>query len=853
MFNKSIDEIVSVYDTDLDSWLTSQQVTLQTSKSGLNQITPQKQTSLWIKFFLQFNNPIVYILLVACVLSIFMKEYGDAVVIWIILLVNALMWFIQEYKADQSVKKLITMNKDDIPVIRNGKEVIIDSKYLVPWDIVLFEAGQKVAADIRISECFGLKVDESTLTGESDPTSKDNNIIQKDRVAIWDTHNMLFMGTYVATWNGRGIVVATGMNTELGKIAHIVSSSKDTITPLEKRLHKLGLQIWSIVILVALIVIGIGVYEGHTLYEMFFVGTSLAVSAIPEWLPAVVTLTLAIWVQQLYKQKVLVKQLKSIETLGSTSVICSDKTGTITQNMMTVTDIYINNRLFKITDLNDKNSNALMDQSNLHTLLSCAVHCNNSHLPDIWDPTELALLKIGLEYEVSPTLDKIDEVPFDSDKKYMITHHKDISYLKGAVEEVLPLCDKIDIDSHVSDLDEDTRSKILQSNDQYATRAIRVLWFWYKKPSENTYIFIGMMGMIDPPRPWVTQAIQECRDGGIRVIMITGDNINTAQAIADSIGLEGDAVTGDQFDQAEDKVSMVKQTNIFARVSPIHKVQICEILQSLGHVVAMTGDWVNDAAAIKKADVGISMAITGTDVTKEAADMLLVDDNFVSIVNGVKQWRIIYTNMKKFVQFLLRVNFDEIILILMSIILKLPVPFIAIQVLWINLVTDSLPAVALGFDKWDKDIMQQKPRAKNDDILKWSWGFIIATTLVCSASIIILYFYELKHNTLANMRTVIVTTIIFTELLLAYSIRSDKKNFWQVSTNWYLNGAVLISLAIHLIAINTSIWSYFEFTKLDLRDWVWVLLISWWVFTIFEAVKRIRNIVPHHKSIEVSR
>lgn len=837
MFNKTIEDIAKLYDTDIDHGLSSEQVLWLQSKYWLNILTPAKQKSLFVKFLLQFHSAIVYILIVAAVLSFIMKEYGDAIVIGVVLLINALLWFVQEYKADQSVKKLISLNEDKVSVIRNGHNIIIDSKELVPWDIVKLDAGYKITSDIRIIESYELQVNESALTGESLPAKKHFNLIDKQTLAIWDTDNMLFAGTYIVNGTGTGIVVATGMSTELGKIAHLVSSAKDTVTPLEKRLQKLGLQIGILVLIVAVIVILVWLYEWHTLYEMFFVWTSLAVSAIPEWLQAVVTLTLAIWVQQMYKQKVLVKQLKSIETLGSTSVICSDKTGTITQNNMTVTDIYLNNQTLELSD--DKDT--ISKQSNFDLLLQCAVHCNNATLPNIWDPTELALLQIGSYYNISSTLHKTGEVPFDSEKKYMITHHEWVSYLKWAVERVLDLCDKINIDGKIIWLTDQHKKQILEANTEYARQIIRVLWFAYKSPEDTDYTFIGMMGMIDPPRAWVDKSIQECKEAGIRVIMITWDNIETAKAIAAQIWLEGDAITGEDFEKAENKLSIVKNTNIFARVNPIHKSQICELLQSMWHVVAMTWDGVNDAAAIKKADVGISMATTGTDVTKEAADMLLIDDNFVSIVNGVKQWRIIYANMRKFVQFLLRVNFDEIVLILISIIFKLPLPFVAIQILWVNLVTDTLPAVALGFDKWDKDIMKQKPRAKDDDILKWSWWFILFTTILSAIGMMILYFYELDHNSIENMRTIIITAIIFGELLLVYSVRSDIKPFWQAETNRYLNWAVIISLILHMIVLHTSIGRYFEFTPMDPRDRLWVIGISWSIFISLEIFKAIRR------------
>lgn len=837
MFNKTIEEIAWLYGTDIEKWLDDLQIVSLRNKYWSNQITPTKQKSLFVKFLYQFHSSIVYILIVAAILSFIMKEYSDTVVIVVVLLINAILWFVQEYKADQSVKKLISLNKNKANVIRNNTDIIIDSQDLVPWDIVKFDAWYKVTADVRIIKCYDLQSNESSLTWESSLAKKNSNIINKDSVAIWDTDNMLFAGTYIANGTGVGIVVATGMNTELGKIAHVVSSAKDTITPLEKRLQKLGLQIGIMVVIIAIVIMLVWLYEWHTLYEMFFVWTSLAVSAIPEWLQAVVTLTLAIWVQQMYKQKVLVKQLKSIETLGSTSVICSDKTGTITQNNMTVIDVYVNNKQFVVPD----NKEQLVTNQDFELLLKCAVHCNNAVLPNIWDPTELALLKIWSDYNISPILKKIWEVPFDSEKKYMITNYEWLSYLKWAVENVLKLCDRIIIDGKIIWLTDDMKNDLLDINTGYAKQIIRVLWFAYNSWKDENYIFIGMMGMIDPPRAWVDKSIQECKDAGIRVIMITWDNIEIARAIANKIWLDGNAMTGEEFEKSENKLDVVKNTNIFARVNPIHKSQICELLQSMWHVVAMTWDGVNDAAAIKKADVGISMAITGTDISKEAADMLLIDDNFVSIVNGVKQWRIIYSNMRKFVQFLLRANFDEIVLILISIILKLPLPFIAIQILWVNLITDTLPAVALGFDKWDKDIMKHKPRSKNEDILKWSWWLIIITTALSAIGMMLLYFHELDNNTIENMRTIIITATIFGELLLVYSVRSDTKQFRQVEPNRYLNGAVVISLMLHLVVLQTWLGAYFQFTALDIRDWFWTIGISWSIFTLLELLKFIKR------------
>lgn len=843
-FNQSIEQVEKNLETNIKKGLSKIQVEKRLSENGFNQLNPPKQTPTFIKFLMQFNSPMVYILIFAAVVSYCLHEVLDAIVIGVILLINALLGFFQEHKADESVKKLISMNKENSIVLRDWKETSIESKYLVPWDIVILDAGYKVAADMRVIESYELKSDESALTGESLPSEKYSDTIEKKSLAVWDMDNMIFSWTYLTGWAWKAIVVETGMNTQLWNIASIVSSSKDKKTPLEQRLEKLGIQIWVIVLIVAAIVVAIWVYNWKSWNEIFMIAVSLAVSAIPEWLPAVVTLTLAIGVQNMFKKKVLVKKLNSIETLWSVDVICSDKTWTITQNKMKVTNIFLWQKDYDLTS--DSNGQINIQNPDLKLLLNAWVNCNNAKLPNIWDPTEIALLQVAKDFNEFNLLEKTGQVPFNSENKYMISHHENISYIKWALENVLKLCDKILIDWKIFPLAETSgpekyKENLLSQNKTYASNAIRVLWFWYKNPEDEKFIFIGMMGMIDPPRKWVFEAIQECKNAWIRVIMITWDNIETAKAIAWQIWLTWNAMTWEEFEATEDKLKAVKNTNIFARVNPLHKSQIADILQKLGHTVAMTWDWVNDAAAIKKADVWISMAITWTDVSKEASDMLLIDDNFVSIVNWVKQWRIIYDNMKKFVQFLLRVNFDEIILIIMSIILKLPMPLIALQVLWINLVTDSLPAVALGFDQWDKDVMNRPPRSKKEDILSWSWGFILLTTILCSWSLLLLYFYELKHNSIETMRTIIATTIIFTELLLAYSIRSDKKNFWQLPANWHLNLAVLASLWFHLLALFTPLGKYFEFTPLGADDWKWVFMISFWVFTIIELLKVFRR------------
>jgi len=606
---------------------------------GLNQLEEKKGVSPFKIFLKQFKDPVIMILLAAILISVLVKEFLDAGVIAAILILNAIIGFSQEYRAEKAIQLLKKMSTPKAVVAREGKEQVIEAKLLVPGDVIILEAGDKVPADARILDLAEAQVNEAMLTGESVPVKKNLTPLQKE-APIADRKNMLFAGTILTNGRAKAVVTETGMKTQLGKIAELVQTVEEVQTPLQKRLKALGEKLGIITILVCILVLGVGVLKHMPFVQILLTAISLAVSAVPEGLPAVVTIALAIGVQKMLKRNALIRDLKAIETLGSVTVICSDKTGTITKNEMTATEIFANNEMITVTGQGYEVKgdfllgNKKFDTEKIEMLLRTSASCNNASI-NFGDPTEIALLvmakKAGIEKE-----ERTGEVPFDSEKKYMITKHKDIWHIKGAPERVLELCDHIQVRDTVKKITKNDKELILKKNKEMASKALRVLATAYKQ--ENKTILTGLVGMIDPPRKEVPEALALCKKAGIRVVMITGDNAITAQAVGDKIGLDGKVMEGLELDKVTDEQLriIVKEVNIFARVDPKHKVKILKALQANGEVVAMTGDGVNDAPALKGADVGVAMAIKGTDVSREASDMVLTDDNFASIVSAVK-------------------------------------------------------------------------------------------------------------------------------------------------------------------------------------------------------------------------
>lgn len=831
-YNQSHKEVLKQLDSNI-VWLTRKEARKRIEKYGINEITKVKKFDVIKIFFSQFLDPIVLILIFATILSFSLWENIDGIVIAAILVLNAILGFVQEYKAEKAIQLLSKLSSPHAKVMRDGKEYIISSKDLVPGDIVLFEAWDKISADVRLIEAVLFSVDESILTWESTSVKKSIDPLE-GVIAIADQHNMIFSGTMVNTGRAKWVVIATWMDTQLGKIADLVQNTETTTTPLQHKLKKLWITLWIIIIAIVVIVFVFGWISWLDLFEMLFTSISLAVSAIPEWLPAVVTIVLALWVQKMYRKNVLVRKLKSIETLGSVTVICSDKTWTITKNQMTVTNIFINGKEVKVESWK-------LRGEEYGILFDIASNCNDAVRPNIGDPTELALLEISHKAGIKWGKKRVWEVPFDSEKKYMITEHEWIQYLKWSTESVLELCQWYHKDGKVIPLTQKEKKEILEQNSHMASRALRVLGFAYQDTKHKWFVFVGLMWMIDPPRPEVAQALKLCQQAWIRVIMITWDHKDTALAIAHQVGIMWEAMEGKELDELNDFNLMIDKINIFARVNPEHKVKILQCLQKRWEIVSMTWDGINDAPALKRADVGVAMAIKGTDVARDSADIVLVDDNFASIVNAIEYGRIMYDNIKKFVKLLLSANFDEILVISIAILVGLPLPMLPVQILRINLMTDSMPAIALWMDPAEKNIMLRKPRPKKEHILSGSWWFIIAVSIIAAAVSLFLFIGEYHLVGIDKARTMVITAAIIFELFLVFTVRSDKYNIWELKRNKYVWWSVALALGLHLIVMYTPLSTAFKFTPLGIIDRLKLIWLGSLWFVFWEIVKLVKK------------
>jgi len=818
--------------------LTDREVGRRISKYGFNEIEEKKKNYFGI-FLRQFKNVLVLILIIAVLISLFLRHYVDAVVIGVILLLNAGFGFFQEFKVERAIELLKKMSSPQVRVIREGKLKIIPSKELVVGDVVVFEEGDRVGADCRIISSKELKVDESLLTGESVPVEKNSKKID-NQVVLAERVNMLFSGTNVVSGKGKGVVVGIGMGSEIGKLAEMVQEVKEEESTLQCKLRELGKWLSIIIGFVMLVIVGLGILNGLELKEVFMSALALAVSAIPEGLPAVVTVSLAFAVQRMLRKKALVRKLHSIETLGSVDVICCDKTGTLTMNELSVSELYYDNKFVKVSGegYDIKGGfyyNGKLVESN-KKLLEIASSCNNAVLSSrLGDPTELALLVLGKKGKVDG-LNKIDEVPFNSKRKYMGTKHlikgENVWYVKGAPEKIIEMSEYILINNKVRRLGDAGKKLLIEKNNVMASRGLRVLGFAFKK--KGKVVFVGLSGMLDRARKGVKEAIKVAKNAGIDVIMITGDHKLTAMAVAKEIGIEGEVLEGKDIDG----LSNIEKVKIFARVDPEHKVKILESLQK-DKVVAMTGDGVNDAPALKKADVGIAMNIKGTDVAKASSDVILVDDNFVSIVNSVREGRVVYDNIKKFLKYLLSSNFDEIAVILASIIFKLPLALLPLQILWINLLGDSFPALALSMEKGE-DVMSRKPRKRNESIFKGITNFIVVAGIL--GFIVTMGVFLLEIGNIDKARTMALSVVVFFELFLVFSCRSDKSVFKiGLFSNKFLVYAVLFSVVLHVVLVYSFIGSYFSIVPLELFDWVKVVVFGSVGFVYFEVWKVLKS------------
>jgi Ca2+-transporting ATPase len=826
--------------------LSSSEAMALLEKYGYNELKETKKKSVVIKFLEQFRDIPVLILIAALAISALLGETIDAIAIGIIVILNATLGFVQEYRAERALEALKRMAAPKAKVYRDGELVEIDARELVLDDVVAIEAGNVIPADIEIIEGFRVQVDEAPLTGESAPVNK----------KIGET---LFMGCTVTNGRAKGKVIATGMNTEFGKIAELVQSAEESKTPLQMQLDRFGKQLAYLIIGVIIVVFFAGILRNYEALEMFFTAITLAVAAIPEGLPAVVTITLAIGVQQMAKRNALVRKLKAVETLGSVDVICTDKTGTLTKNEMTVKRIYANSSVFEVEGTGYSTEGRILEDGKeakgLEKLFEIAVLCNDANLNDkvIGDPTEGALLVAAAKYGVDfkslrEKRPRENEISFDSIRKRMSTVHGDMVCVKGAPEIILNLCNRLLEDGEVKKINNEDKKKILEANESFAKNALRVLAFAYKSRDElksmndeeieSNLIFTGLMGMIDPPREGVKEAVERCRDAGIRPVMVTGDHLLTASAIAKEIGIMGeDDIAVEGFEGDVEKVS------VYARVKPEHKLSIVEALRNNGHIIAMTGDGVNDAPALKSADIGIAMGITGTDVAKEASDMILQDDNFATIVNAVEHGRGIYDNIKKAVRYLLSCNVGEVLVIFLSILAGLEIPLLAIQILWMNLVTDGLPAIAMSMDEIARDVMERKPRDPKEGIITRAMIFDISW-ISAFETIATLFVFQIVNGSegIVYARTCAFATIVLVQLCIALSARYDGHYAFEKG---YMPTRVMIisffsSLLLALMVIYLSPLSpIFGTEPLGMRDLLLVFVTAFLAFGAIELRKTI--------------
>lgn len=850
-YKLSIKEVLSDLNTSLNG-LSDTEAKNRLIKYGKNEITRFKKISKFKLLLYQVKSFIVYVLIAAAVISLIFGEYNDAIVIGIVVIVNALLGFFQEYKAEKAIEALQKLSSPNAIVIRDGKPKQIPSSEVVPGDVLVIEEGSFIPADARLFEVSSLAINESTLTGESAPVNKNLDIISKE-VILASQKNMVFAGTIAVRGRGKAVVVSTGLNTEIGKIAKEIQLAEEKVTPLQRQLTALGKNITIGILVLVAIIFGINYLRGTSLFDSFFTSVALAVAAIPEGLPAVITITLALGTQRMLKRNALVRRLSAVETLGSTSIICADKTGTLTKNEMTVTQIFVNNQTIDVTGTGYSPEGKFLvnkkavNLENSERLFSIASLCNNATLDGPSDPTEKSLIVMAKKGNYDKEFERIKEIPFTSEAKCMITFNKMnnriIKNIKGAPEVVLSMCKFIEVNNKIKILNKKDRENILEEYKSMASHALRVLAFAYSEGSKD-YTFVGLAGMIDPPREEVKSSIVECRNAGIRVVMITGDYEITAQAIASQIGIEGNVINGEALQKmsSDDLAKIVDSVSIYARVNPEHKVKILEALKSKGYIVAMTGDGVNDALALKKSDIGTAVG-SGTDVAKQASDMILLDDNFVSIVDAVKEGRGIYSNIKKFIKFLFSSNLAEVLIILLALVIGLPLPLIAIQILWINLLTDGLPALALGIDPVDEGVMKKPPRKPNEKIINNKDLFQLSFEgVVITFSVLLLFYIYLKSNSLIYAQTIAFSTLVFAELFNAVGYRLGSNSIFSFSLfkNKYLWCALALSVILQFVVVYV-LNDLFETAKLAAVDWLLVVVFASLVLLIKEPFKVIRR------------
>ncbi len=905
--SKSIDAVVSGLNTHLDQGLTHQDARERLAKFGPNELTEQPQPGFLALLWDQFNNYLVIILIIAALISLALGEYIDSVAIMFIVVLNAVVGVIQESKAEQALAALKKMSAPNVQVMRDGQQVTVQGREIVGGDIVLLEAGNYVPADLRLVECINLKIEEASLTGESVPVEKNAAVVLDNEIPLGDRKNSAFMGTVITYGRGKGLVTGTGMNTQIGLIAEMIQSFEAEDTPLQKKLEHLGKVLGTMCLAICALVFIYGLFRDTHLADVFDIGIlnylgaekediinlfmtsiSLAIAAVPEGLPAIVTICLALGMQRMIKHHALIRKLPAVETLGCTTVVCSDKTGTLTQNEMTVVQAWAGGKRFRLTGEGYNptgefflGTDPFVPRTNPDAtlLLHGALVCNDAKLREklgdagspVWqiigDPTEGAMVvaaaKGGYRLdEMEKALPRIQEIPFDSERKRMSTIHRvdpehartavnDFSYppviafIKGAPDVILDLCGHYLETGQPTSLTQHMRETILEQNRDMASNALRVLAVAYRplaevpasvtiESIETDLVFIGLLGMIDPPRPEVIDALKIARGAGLKSVMVTGDYKDTAIAIARDIGLltpGGLVLSGPEIEKLSDEELAARTDNldVCCRVSPQHKTRIVDAFKSRGHVVAMTGDGVNDAPALKRANIGVAMGITGTDVAKQTADMVLTDDNFASIVAAIEQGRIIYSNIRKFVYFLLACNVGEILIIFGSMLAGLPLPLRPVQLLWLNLVSDGAPALALGMEKGDPDIMKHPPRSPQEPVINRDMAIGIGIIGVVDAIAILTVFVmalERYPDQLIAAQTIAFVTLCSSELIRAFTARSEYHSIFSIGvfSNQWMLWAVGVSFLLVLIVVYVPFFNpFFDTVPLTTDDWLLML------------------------------
>lgn len=885
-YQMSAQDVLLELLSDEHRGLDDQEAKRRSELVGMNQLTQQKRITPLAIFLAQFTDFMVLVLMGATIVSLFLGEIADAITILAIIIVNAALGFLQEYRAEKSLAALKKMTAPEAVVKRQGRILKIPAAELVPGDLVIMETGDIIPADLRILKAQQLEVSEATLTGESVPVKKRPEKVYTEEKSLGDRQNVAYMGTVITRGKGLGIVVSIGMQTEIGQIAGYIQQVKEEDTPLQKRLGQLGRWMVLFCLTIVSLVVVLGFLRGEPLYRMILTGVSLAVAAIPEGLPAIVTVALALGVQKMVKRQAIVRQLPAVETLGCATVICSDKTGTLTQNEMTVRKLFLAGEEIVITgegyDPQGKfiYPNHFLDNKGiLDQALKIATLCNNANLMKeetiigglfrqksprstwsiVGDPTEGALVVLAAKggfwrERFEEHEERIGELPFDSERKRMSVIYKPkdadprFLYAKGAPDVLLELCSKVLLDGKTVPLTAKHKEKILEANNLMASEALRVLGLAYRELPrhlhveqdesllEQDLIFVGLAGMIDPPKKSAKEAVRVCRKAGIKTVMITGDHKITAEAVARELEMLTDSkqltLTGTEIDQLTDYqlAKIIQRVIVYARVSPKHKIRIVKALREAGHIVAMTGDGVNDAPAVKEADIGISMGITGTDVTKEASSLILGDDDFKTIVAAIEEGRTIYDNIRKFIRYLLSCNVGEVMTMFVATLMGLPLPLLPIQILWMNLVTDGLPAMALGLDPGDPNVMERRPRKPKESIFAHGLPrrILVRGSIITFVTLFVFitgFFVGGKNLDLA--RTMAFTALVFSQLFHVFDCRSERYSIFELGflTNPYLLGAVFCSLSMQLSVIYLPFFQQI-FKTVPLTLWHWSIILA---------------------------